>query len=90
MQADDHMSMIGFVSCAGGMVGNVQVGDQGDGSLIENRIIHCGLAGGAGEGVHLGVGTVVQDGVVAFLYIGEYQLPTWARTGGELGLLAAM
>ena len=59
MQADDHMSMIGFVSCAGGMVGNVQVGDQGDGSLIENRIIHCGLAGRASEGVHLGDGAAI-------------------------------
>ena len=61
------MSMIGFEGYAGGMVRDVQVGDQGEGSLIGDRKIHCGLAGGIGEGVRLGVGTAIQDGVVAFL-----------------------
>ena len=51
VQADDQMSMIGFGSRAGGMVGNIQVGDQGDGRLIGDCKIHHGLARGAGEGV---------------------------------------
>ena len=72
------------------MVCGVQVGNQGEGSLIGNRKVHHGLAERASEGVHLGVGAAAQDGVVAFLSAGECQLFSWAGTGGKLGLLAAM
>ena len=89
-QADDQMSMIGFEGYAGGMVRDVQVGDQGEGSLIGDHKIYRGLARGAGEGVRLGVGTAVQDGAVAFLQTGECQLPLWVKTGSKLDLLAAM
>ena len=58
--------------------------------LIGNRKIHYGVARRASKGVHLGVGTAVQDGAVAFLQTGEYQLPLWARTGSKLDLLVTM
>ena len=72
------------------MVCGVQVGNQGEGSLIGNHKVHRSWAERAREGVHLGVGAAVQDGVVAFLPACECQLFSWAGTGGKLGLLAAM
>ena len=58
--------------------------------MIGNSKIHHVLAGRASEGVSLGVEVAMKDGVVVVLQIGKYQLPSWAITGGKLGLETAM